>query len=159
MSSFRLKTLWMLCLLLLAVHNLSTPAESHAQMRVSALSDIAFGTWSGSGNLQGSSPVCVYHLDSDNYLITVTGPSNQYRVSSGGNHIPFAVEWRDDSPTFTSLSSGVTSTTFSGAHRSSTTCSGSTNATIRVTLAESDLSAAIVGSYGGTLTILLEATP
>ena len=140
--------------------------EIPPRVRISGVADIAFGTWSGTGNLSQSDDVCIYSSEASGlYAVTVTGsgPSGSFELSDGGSGtIPFSVAWNDQ--TGTTGNSAVSATTpltsQSGACDKSTSCSsgcGSNNANFEVTIDQSDLASATTGSYSATISILIEA--
>lgn len=129
------------------------------RVRISRLSDIDLGTWNGSGPLSGSTRMCVFHNDGGRYSITPSSAhalNGQFRVSGAGSHIPYRVDFADDAgKQFTDVSSGKRLANLQG-HDRSPACQGGTNATLTVQFSEEALQAAASGSYGDTITLLVE---
>ena len=66
------------------------------QYQISGLSDLAFGTYSGSGALTSNEDVCVYTNDTTkNYHVLVTDSAGSFEVVNGSNNIPFTVAWNN----------------------------------------------------------------
>lgn len=131
-------------------------------IRITGISDIALGSFSGSGAMTGFDDVCIYtNLAAGTYQVTATGSgtSSAFTLASGGNTLAYSAYWNDTSGTNTGeaqLTATTPLTTQSGANTSSETCSGGTNARFRVLIAEAALLAAQAGSYTGTLTLAVE---
>jgi hypothetical protein len=125
-------------------------------MMITIASDIALGTWTGSGGVSGTSAICVYHTGGSGYSITLTTSTANFRVVNGANYVTYTPSFSDSGVggTYTALSYGVTQS-FSGANTSSSSCSGSYNAALKIEVDEADLSSAQPGSYSATLTLVL----
>lgn len=125
-------------------------------MMITIASDIALGTWTGSGGVTGTSAICVYHTGGSGYSITLTTSTANFRVVNGANYVTYTPSFSDSGVggTYTALSYGVTQS-FSGADTSSSSCSGSYNAALKIEVDEADLSSAQPGSYSATLTLVL----
>jgi hypothetical protein len=125
-------------------------------MMITIASDIALGTWTGSGGVSGTSAICVYHTGGSGYSITLTTSTANFRVVNGANYVTYTPSFSDSGVggTYTALSYGVTQS-FSGADTSSSSCSGSYNAALKIEVDEADLSSAQPGSYSATLTLVL----
>ena len=144
-------------ILILAAFLLLTAQNSFATVQITKMTDFAFGTWSGSGQLQSSDTICVYDSQANaNYGITATGSgaASAFTVTDGTVTVAYTAEWQGSIGAMTALTTGVKSL-FSAANSVSTTCAGGTNATLRITVSQADLLAAEAGSYTGTVTILL----
>jgi hypothetical protein len=148
---------------LLAAAALACTSPAAAQrVRVAQLTDLAFGTI-------GTAPVdtvltdnlCVYSTaTSGRYTITArgSGSSNSFALASGGNSLPYEVQW--------AFASGRTSGTAltpnvalagTTANRLDSTCtlSSSLTATLVVVLRASAQQSARAGAYSGTLTLIV----
>ena len=128
--------------------------------RISALNDIALGTWTGTGGLSGSDSLCVW-TTTGAYNVTATGSGagGAFTLDDGsGGTLAYAVEWAD------TAAAGAGSAMTAGAAlngqnaaATSTTCNGGANldATVLVDVIEADLAAASYGNYTGTLTLVV----
>ncbi len=113
--------------------------------RITAIDDVTFGTWSGSGALSATDDVCVW----------TTGGA--FTLADGSNEVSYSVTW-DDVAGSSSGASLTAGTGLSGQTSSatSTDCTGgSMTATLGVSIAEGDLSGAPSGNYSGTLTLVI----
>ena len=137
----------------LVLASLITPS-THADVKITAINDLSFGSYGGSGDLSSQDDICVYNSASQNYTVTVTSNNGQYALASGGNTIPFELRFKESGGIFTQLTYGVASA-FSGADTVSTSCGGLTNASYQVKILQGDLLSARPGSYSTTLTILI----
>lgn len=131
--------------------------SSPAPVRISNMNDFNMPAWSGAGNLVLADPICIYNSASVNYQVTVTGsgPGGAYRVTSGALFVNFAVAFAGSNGTFANMTTGVARAR-NNANTTSTTCGGGTNAQMRVTFTNANLSAAEAASYTGLLTVLLQ---
>jgi len=131
------------------------PEPARAQnLMVTISSDISLGTWTGSGDKQGTATVCVYYDLGSSYSLRATATGGSYLLSGAGGSIGYTVDYTDSQSggTYTSLpyNSGRT---FGGADQNSQSCSGVPNGTVRVTVSEGALGSARPGSYSSTLTL------
>ena len=149
-----LMRLYILLSFLLGATHLSSRVAL-ADVQISALNDLSFGTWSGTGDMEQTDAVCVYNTVNANYKITGTAPGGIFRMANGGNNLNYEVRFQGSSGGFVQLTHG-TSSSFTAANTSSWNCSGGTNATLKVTVTDGALSAAATGNYTGTLYLLLE---
>ena len=124
-------------------------------IKVSGMTDIALGTWSGSGAKTGSDSICVYDNSGGLYNATFTGngTASAFTIVNGGNIIPYTVTY-DDGAGVDAVTKGVP-LGCAGAHQTSFTCGGGTNGTIAISIAEADMAAKVAAVYSGTLTILV----
>lgn len=133
--------------------------------RITSLTDITLGTYSGTGDLTGNDDVCVYTNDATKaYHVLITDSSSMtpsgFGVQNAGAtaSIPMTVAW--NSATGTSGNAAVTynsSLAGSNANSTSVTCAtGGESANLQVTLAAADLQAAPADAYSTTLTIVIE---
>lgn len=126
-------------------------------VQISALDDIALGTYTGGGDMTGADDLCVYS-NNGGYDITATGngAGQAFELIGGSANIPYTVEWATTAgaATGTSLTSGVT---LAGQGGTFTTpnCNGADNARVIVTVDSTTLAAAPADSYTGVLTLLV----
>ena len=130
-------------------------------IKITNMADIAFGTWSGSGDLNSNVDVCVYtNKASGTYRITATGSgaASAFTLASGGNTLPYNVYYNDVSGTTGAVQ--VTAATVlngqTGAHVTSQTCGGSNTGNYHVEILDASLQAVPSGAYTGTLTLVVE---
>lgn len=132
-------------------------------VQITGLSDINFGSLSNfSVDAVRAESVCVYSASAtSSYQITATGSgsSNSFALSaSGGKKLTYDVQWNSQpgNTSGTQLTSNVALTGLVSTATSATCSSGpSTSASLIVIIRSSVLSAAQVGSYSGTLTLLI----
>lgn len=123
---------------------------------VSNLGDINLGTYSGTGNLTGSDSFCVYRNGAGNYNITMNGSggSGAYLLNDGGtNNLPYTVSFTNGSANSMTASTALTAQ--ANANTTSTTCGGSDNVSVGVTVTNASLAAAPAGTYTGSLTVIV----
>ena len=143
----------------IAITAIFIPSEfAFAQnVKITGVSDFAFGTWSGSGDMTDTDTLCIYRdSGGDDYSITASGSGagGSFSVSSGGGNLSYQIRWRKSGGSFISLNAN-SGTNFDGAHTASETCGGVDNAEIEIQFTSGSLEAAIGGSYSGTLTLLI----
>ena len=157
-ASLSLYTIAVLFLLLVCM--IAVLPEAQCTVRLGAPTDLVFGSWSGSGDLQRSDTMCVYNSASQNYRVTVvgTGPGSSFRAVSGSNYLPYHVYWEDGvtGSGQVELSAGVALTGQTGADTAYVSCNGVMNSTVTVKFIASDLAAAVQGSYSNTLYMTIE---
>ena len=132
------------------------------KVRVSDLSDIAFGTIDNLGaDAVRSESLCLYaNTDTNGYNVTATGtgPGGSFELTSGVQPLPFEVAW--------SSSAGQVSGTrivpnlplagqVSSAANQSCTSGPAATASLVVILRAAALSNATAGTYTGTLTLVV----
>ena len=137
------------------VFNLLPTGIALANVQITKLTDLIFGSWSGTGDLVQTDLVCIYNTVDANYKISATSLAGSFQMNSGSNLLPFEVRFQGSVGGLTQLSYN-TPTAFTSANTVSTACAGGTNATLKVTVTESALSAAVPGNYSGTLSLILE---
>jgi hypothetical protein len=135
-------------------------------VRISGLSDVAFGTVSDFASDSVMSQSLCLHAKAppgDNYRITATGSGagGSFLLSSGSGTLPYDVQWNDAAGKTSGVQlianqplSAQQSTSGSG---SPDDCSKgpATTASLIVILRSSALAAASSGTYSGTLTLLV----
>jgi len=121
------------------------------------MNDLTLGSWPGSGDVEDTDNVCVFNDGGPNYLITASGSGGggAFTLSSGGNSVAYVFQFQGSSGGFTTLSPN-SSQGFSSADQLSSTCSGGTNASMRVRVTESTLLGAKKGSYSGTVNVQVD---
>lgn len=138
------------------------PAQSQ-QVQIAGLSDIAFGTWRGSGDLVAEMHHCVRRTGQGSRFNLQARSSTGGRLvlGSGGNTIPYRLSyndgagWRDfpsGSPVLNGLQGAVSQRDFQDCLNGN-----GMRKRLRVRLLESALSAARAGRYSGTL--ILNVSP
>lgn len=144
-------------ILLVCLLNLIFISDGFALVRITEMDNFAFGTWSGSGQLQASDTICIYDSQANmNYGIRATGSgaASAFTVASGAFTLAYGVQWQGSVGAMTTLTTNV-KTVFNNANRISQTCGGAPNATLRITFTQANLEAAEAGTYSGVLTLLL----
>ncbi len=155
MSCGRRLVPWILCSGVM----IYAPALS-AQVLISGLSDLQFGSWSGVGDLEGSVDHCVLARRGGRYAVTATGVGSggAFVVENGPGTLPFQVEY-DDGSGWSQLDPGVQLTGQRGAPNvvQFLRCliGRRPPERVRVRFSVQDLAAAVAGSYGGSLTLLI----
>jgi hypothetical protein len=128
---------------------------------ISGLTDIALGTYSGTGTMAGSSTFCVYRNGTGKYSARLTGSGG---ITAGFFIKNGAVAEMAYTATFTHgvtavpATSGVTMGTAGSpltGHSTSQTCGGGTNGNIAISISQATAQAAPTGVYTGILTVLI----
>jgi hypothetical protein len=130
-------------------------------VRVTAVDDLALGTWTGTGALETTDSVCIW-TTTGGYNVTATGDGgggSAFQLSNGASGtLDYTVKW-DDAPassTLTTMTSGTAlSGQVSGANTTDCNAGASLTATVGVEISESSLTAADSGSYSGVLTLVI----
>jgi hypothetical protein len=142
---------------------LATQAKAADRARISALSDVSFGTiTSFASDSIRSQSVCLYSKSPplDYYRITATGSGSgaAFELSSGSDTLPYEVEWSDAA----GQSTGATLTpnqplTAQQSTAGADDCSKgpATTASLVVIIRSAALASALSGTYTGTLTLLV----
>jgi hypothetical protein len=153
--------------LIAAVTLLSCASASSAasnKVRITALSDVAFGTIANLGaDARRSQSLCLYADTATNgYTVTAmgSGSGGAFDLSSGAQSLPFDVAWNSAA----GQSSGLQLTpnvplTGQVSTAAKQTCSSgpATTASLVVILRSAALSSAMAGTYSGTLTLIVGA--
>lgn len=142
----------------------SMEAPAYANARITALTDVNFGTIVASGDQSISQNVCAYasqgFFGQLNYSVRATGSGSggAFQLSSGANTLPYEVQWAD-SPSQTGgvlLQSGSLSSGFgNGAFFQTCQFQSQGTATLTVTIRAAQLAVATAGSYSGSLQITI----
>ncbi len=131
-------------------------------VRITGLSPMTGNTYTPGGPVTDSTTACIYRNGSANYQITMNGThdnSTDFFLSDGTNDVVYDVTFNDG--TTTSNMDPLGTLPFTGADTASETCSGGSNATISVSIPETDptdngLAEVPAGTYNDEITILLE---
>lgn len=145
---------------------LPLPAHAADRVRISGLTDVAFGsiTTLTVDSLQSES-ICVFSKSppANNYSVTASGsgPGGAFLLSSASGTLPFEVQW-SDSPGQTSGSQLVANEALAAQHSSASGASAddcssgpASTASLIVILRSAALGAALSGTYTGTLSLLV----
>lgn len=146
-----------LCLVLLSAGILMTAKKAYALVRISNLSDFAFGSWSGTGSPTATDSICIYDTAANpTYRLRFRGSGSgfAFTMTNGATTVAYGVEYRGSTGSFVTVTANADAT-YGNAHSSSSTCGGVPNGSIRVTIPEANLQAVPAGNYTGTITILL----
>jgi hypothetical protein len=135
-------------------------APAHAQqVRITQLGDFAFGPLATTADQTLSDSLCVYVGSlAGRYTVTAagSGSSNSFALSSGGNTLPYEVQWAfsggQTSGTPLTARTALAGTSFNFIDSS---CTLFTTASLIVILRGSQTQAAVAGTYTGTLTLLV----
>lgn len=130
------------------------------KIRISGLTDLALGEWSGSGGQSGTiSDICVWS-STRGYNLTATGSLTGgafglVHSTDSSYEVPFAVTWDDgDGDAVDALTAG---TNVAGLTADSKTnqCNNPSDVTasLGVAITEANLEAVIAGSYAGTINL------
>lgn len=141
----------------------AVPASAaNDKVRITALSDVAFGTIANlSVDAINSQSVCVYSSSATSgYHVTASGdgPSGAFQLLSGAQVLPFDVQWSATSgqTSGTELSPNVPLTgQVSTASQQTCNSGAASSASLVVILRASALTSASAGTYSGTLTLLV----
>ncbi len=123
--------------------------------QITGLADMAMAPWTtGDPAPVDSTTACVY-TSTGAYQVTPTsanGAGAQFRMADGGNFLVYDVNWNDGTGNV-NLNNGAVQ----GGRAGSTTvgCGGATNATVQVNVTLGNVTAAPVGNYADTLTLLI----
>ncbi len=144
----------------------AAPAEAASTVRISGLSDVAFGSISNfTVDAVSSQSICVYAKSppNNNYRVTASGSGagGAFLLSSGTATLPFEVQW-SDSPGQSAGTQLLANQPLTAQHSSSGTgsvddCSKgpASTASLIIVLRSAAVSAASSGTYSGTLTLLV----
>jgi hypothetical protein len=131
-----------------------------AQALITGLTDLPFGSWVGSGDLQGAVDHCVLARPGGGFSVAATGVGSggAFVLQNGPGTLPFQVDY-DDGSGWSRLDPGVPLTGQRGAPNQNQLqrCLDGQRPPerVRVRVLAQDLAAAVAGSYGGSLTLLI----
>lgn len=147
-----------------------SPHSARANVQVSGLTDMALPAWKiGDGAVSGHMDMCIGHISlpsTDGYGVTVSSAGG-FVLTNGARQIPYTLYWEDSgagnlgSSVGTQLSNNVK---LSGQHNAnilSALCVLGTvgaNARLTIKITQADMTAALAGTYSGTITILISPT-
>ena len=142
-----------------------TAQDAHAfSAKISGLSDLTLPTWSiGDPGVSSNMDVCVYAtgLQSGSYGVTASGGVLGFNLTDSLLHqLPYSLYWNDGgagalSSTGTQMTSGIPLVSQVNASTSSNSCSGGATARVIVKISQTAMTAAIAGSYSGTVTLVV----
>lgn len=143
--------------------NLSISITIPNLARITGLTDIVLGSWSGTGALTGSDAnICVWS-STGGYSVTArgSGASNAFTLTNGTQTIAYTVQWAQTGGA-ASGAAMTTGTALTGrtTNATATACSTGVASTagVFVSIAESVLAASRPGAYTGTLTLVITPT-
>ncbi len=119
---------------------------------INQLDDVAFGTWSGIGNLVQIMNFCVGRQGgAHRFRLTAVGPGagGAFSLTNGISQLPFALEIRDNSGTWFPLTANVAQPLLTGANHNQCISLSVEGLSLRVTLQQANLGAATGGFYSG----------
>lgn len=124
-------------------------------VQISRLDDLNFGTYGGTGALNGAEQFCVYRNGTGAYQVTLTGSGagSAFTIANGANTMAYTATYNDGTGAVP-VTSGTVITGRAG-HATSTNCGAADNSTVNISIAESVLQANPTGTYQGTLTLLV----
>ena len=128
-------------------------------VQITDMDPMSLGFFDGINDLIGVDGVCVYRNEAaGDYTIAGTGDGagSAFEIASGGNVLPYQVEY-DDGSGFVALTAGGLPVNQTNADTTASDCGGGTTASLRVTVLATDMLAAPNGSYAGTLTLTVAA--
>ena len=125
-------------------------------VQASGIDDIVLAPWSeGSPAPVGSTQACIYS-STGSYQVTATSSNaagNRFRLASATSFLRYTVSWNDGVSGLTSIANGSPLASLVG-DSSSSNCSGSKPATVEVRISNAAITAAPMGNYADTLTIM-----
>ena len=141
---------------------LAASSAEAQKVRLTGLTDVDFGTVTNLGvDAVRSQSVCLFSGSATNgYNITATGSgaANAFTLANGSNTLSYDVQWNAAAgqSSGTLLSPNVALTGLISPASQQTCNSGPpTSASLIVALRSADLSSAIAGAYGGSLTLIV----
>jgi len=128
------------------------------QIQITALQDIT-GSHVPGTDFTGSSTACVYtNNPTGNYDVTMTssnpGAGNVFQLSGGSADVVYSISFNDGNSSAAMLS-GQVNTTFDNADTASTTCGGTPQSSIDITVPAANLDVVGAGTYSDVVTILV----
>ena len=125
--------------------------------QATGLEDIVLAPWTeGDIAPRGTATACIY-TSTGTYQVSASssnGAGGNFRLSSGTSFINYRVRWNDGVNGLTRLSNGTPAGGFVG-DSTSLNCGGANPATIQVNITNAEISAAPIGTYSDTLTIMI----
>jgi hypothetical protein len=147
---------------------LATPARAGGlAVQITNVSDLNLGSWSiGDAGITSYIDVCIaatVTVPLGDYAITVTGGSGGYVLTSGSNQIPYTLAWESSgagnlgSSSGSQLSNGVLLDNQPNAYILAPFCGNGNNARLHINITQAAMTAALAGTYSGTITIMVSA--
>lgn len=131
-------------------------------VRISGLSDIDLGTYSGTGTETGDTEACIFRNGAGTYTVTATTDKGDFRISSGAGgtaaqDIDFDAYWNDVTTTTgrAALTYNTALTTQSGTNTTAINCGGGTNANFSLEIAAVDMQTKVPATYSATVTLVV----
>ncbi len=127
-----------------------------SEVKISGLADIALDV-QADGSATGSTGACIYRNGSGSYTVTANSGngSGDFRLKdTSDNVMVYTVSFNDGTNT-TALTEGTALTGQTNANTITPTCNGGSNATIEVTVSQTEFNGAPAGTYTDTLTLLI----
>jgi hypothetical protein len=149
-----------------AVALCATSAKAADQVRISGLSNVAFGTiTSFAADTVRSQSICIYAKSppNNNYRVTAAGSGTDgaFLLSAGSSTLPYEVQW-SDTPSQTSGTQLVANQPLTGQHSnagsgSADDCSNgpASTASLILIVRSAALGTATSGTYNGTLSLVI----
>ncbi len=127
-------------------------------VQVSNLDDLYLGTFDGTADLSDTDTFCIYRNGAGTFDITMSGDggSSAFTLTDipALNTVPYTVDFTNAATT-TTMATNVALGGQANANTTSTTCGGTDNVSITVTVATADLASVPAGFYSGTLTMIV----
>lgn len=148
-----------LCACAIALCGFPASAQSN-NVRITGLADVAFGSLAG-GDAISAQSLCAFSSTSTNgYRVTASGsgPSGAFTLANGGSSLAYEVQWNKltGRTTGSSLSPNIPLTGQTSAATQQQCKSGpATSASLILIVRGTASGAATVGTYSGTLTLIL----
>jgi hypothetical protein len=143
------------------VHGLGAEAQAADKVRISNLSDVAFGALVAPSDVSITRDICVYSTAlNGTYAVIASGngTGGAFELASGSDRLAYDVQWAQAAgqASGSALEAGVASQQFfSGALQQACNSGPANSATLVVRLKASDAAAARAGSYSGVLTLTI----
>jgi hypothetical protein len=145
--------------LAMAASALPSPASAADKVKISALTDLAFGSLSTSTDTTVSENLCA-NSSTNGYTVTATGngTASAFTLAGPSFNLPYEVRWAGtpSATSGTALTAGTASPGFTHPSNLQQSCGGggpASSATLLVTIRAAALGSARAGSYSGLLTI------
>jgi hypothetical protein len=137
-------------------------------IQISNLTDFNLPSWNlGDGDVNASINICIYALGVptlNTYAVRASSPDG-FVLVNGSHQIPYTLSWEDSgggnlgSNSGTTLTNNVKLTNRNNANILSSNCSlGGNNARLYLKITQAAMTAALAGTYTGTITLLISPT-
>lgn len=133
--------------------SIAVQAQVPSLVKLTGLTDLSFTT--NSFPATAADTFCVYSNTSATYAVIVSSAEGSFLLNNAGStaSITYSVDWADTGGT-TALTYN-TKLTGQGTGAANPSCSGGTNASLTVTITETDLGTAPADIYSGTLNLTI----